>query len=93
MELLIDNGADVNIPTTAGETALSYAVHLGRKDIIKILLQAGADYNVKLGKDHKTALELAQDRKQEKIAEAIKRAEGNCFFTAPKANLLFQRTS
>jgi hypothetical protein len=50
MNLLIANGADVDIKHTRGETeetALHYAAITGRTEAAKLLLEAGADINVK----------------------------------------------
>ena len=39
---LIDNGADVNLKTAAGNTALDFALRNGRAEIIEVLRKAGA---------------------------------------------------
>ncbi len=36
VRLLIENGADVNLPNSSGNTALHYAVRLGRRDLVKV---------------------------------------------------------
>eukprot|EP01119_Soliformovum_irregulare_P002844 TRINITY_DN1309_c1_g1_i1.p1 TRINITY_DN1309_c1_g1~~TRINITY_DN1309_c1_g1_i1.p1 ORF type:complete len:1067 (-),score=334.98 TRINITY_DN1309_c1_g1_i1:55-3186(-) len=76
VQLLIDRGADVNIPTTTrGETALHYAVHLKRKDLMKILLYAGADTSARSQARGRTPYELAINSDSAKIAEIIKKIE------------------
>jgi ankyrin repeat protein len=60
--LLLKNGADVNIPNKHGETPLHYAIHQKRKDLVLVLLEGGADPNLKGTVDGKTALELAQSQ-------------------------------
>lgn len=46
VNLLIEAGADVNMQTKKGETALHYAVWLGREDLVRVLLRAGANSNL-----------------------------------------------
>jgi len=76
VELLINAGADVNVPTITGETALHYAVHLGRRDLLKTLLHAGAGKSLKAKskKNNATPLELATSIGQDKIAEILQKA-------------------
>jgi ankyrin repeat protein len=46
LESLLEHGADTRIPTKRGnETALHYAARLGRTDLLRILLKAGAVRN------------------------------------------------
>jgi len=73
VELLINHGADVNIQTIHHETVLHYAVRLGRKDLMKLLLHAGADLGIRSSKLLKTPLELALEGDQHKIAEILQR--------------------
>lgn len=42
VEKLLENGAEVNASSPGG-TALHYAVHLGRTDLVSLLIQGGAD--------------------------------------------------
>lgn len=51
VNLLVKHKADVNKQSTGGETPLHYAVHLGREDLVTILLKAGADITIKGGRD------------------------------------------
>ncbi len=44
---LIENGADVNIKTTNGTTALMLAAYDGNLELIKFLVESGADVNAK----------------------------------------------
>ncbi len=46
VEVLLANGADVNIAGDIGYTPLHYAAAKGNTDIIKILLKAGANPNL-----------------------------------------------
>ena len=43
MELLFENGADINHQDKTGHTALYYAVLHGRTETVKWLLENGAD--------------------------------------------------
>lgn len=61
VKLLVQHGANVNIPSVkTGETPLHYAVRLGRKDIIKVLLKAGADTSLEDTISKKNSYELAK---------------------------------
>lgn len=73
---LKQKGADVNIPTTYGETALHYAVRLERKDLLKVLLQGGADPTIKDSQNNKTPYEIALQLNQPKIAFFLKNVHG-----------------
>jgi hypothetical protein len=103
VQLLVDNGADVNISNThGGETGnsvtlycttlptrfalkkkkkktkhseLHYAVRLGRKDLVKILLHAGANINIRENREKKTPYELAIATSQLEIADTLERAK------------------
>jgi ankyrin repeat protein len=58
MERILDAGAPVDA-TFRGQTALTTAVSLGHGDIVRLLLDRGAD-PAKASADGKTALDLAQ---------------------------------
>lgn len=47
LELLIDNGADVNFVDRFGQTALYYACKHGNEKAVACLIKHGADVNIK----------------------------------------------
>jgi ankyrin repeat protein len=48
VKILIENKADVNLPTTSGkETPLHYAAKYNNPDVVKLLLTNNADKNIK----------------------------------------------
>lgn len=71
--LLIKNGADVNAMNKRGETPLCYAVLIGRKDLVTVLLLAGADPNLK-AENGKTAFEIARSTKDAPIIQLLEQA-------------------
>eukprot|EP01114_Cavostelium_apophysatum_P024234 TRINITY_DN9423_c0_g3_i3.p1 TRINITY_DN9423_c0_g3~~TRINITY_DN9423_c0_g3_i3.p1 ORF type:complete len:540 (+),score=183.63 TRINITY_DN9423_c0_g3_i3:202-1821(+) len=73
VQMLIANGADVNIPTHTGDTVLHYAVRMGRKDLVKALLNGGADITIR-NKNKKSAFDLVPSP-NDKIAEMLIRAQ------------------
>jgi ankyrin repeat protein len=58
IKLLINNGALVNKVTNFGSSPLHYAASLGQGDIVRILLEAGADPTIK-NKEGNTARNLS----------------------------------
>ena len=46
VQVLVDNGADVNTPRADGVTALLWAAHWDNLETVKLLLDSGADPNV-----------------------------------------------
>ncbi len=61
IKLLLDTNADPNIKGGMSITALMHAVHLGNLEIVKALLQAGADLSLKNDYDE-TALDIANEQ-------------------------------
>lgn len=58
VKLLIESGADVNIPAADGSPCICYAVASGKSDIVELLAGSGADVNA-LGADGVSALHHA----------------------------------
>lgn len=69
-ELLVDNSSLIASENFFGDTALHIAVTSGNNDMIKVLLEAGADVNTK-GASGVTPLHLASFYGNEKIAETL----------------------
>jgi ankyrin repeat protein len=59
LEVLLDNGADVNMRTDEGRTALMQAAAYGSVKTVRFLLTRGADRNLQ-DNEGRTALDLAQ---------------------------------
>lgn len=56
-KFLLDNGANVNSANAFGKTPIFYAIEFGRKDIVSLLLQNGANINQKyINNNEKLAL-------------------------------------
>ena len=62
----------INITDDAGKTALIYAVQMGIGDVVKDLLEKGADRNI-AGKDGKTALDIAEEKDLAYITMLLKK--------------------
>lgn len=77
VEALITHKAHVNVKNNFGETPLHYAVHLGRKDLVTLLVSHGADIFLRGNKDNKTPYELALQWNHESIANLLKKCHGN----------------
>jgi len=61
VELLIDNGADVNGKTDEGRTPLHWAAYSGHKEIAELLIGEGAEMNAK-ERDGRTPLNFASKK-------------------------------
>eukprot|EP01119_Soliformovum_irregulare_P012083 TRINITY_DN3114_c0_g1_i1.p1 TRINITY_DN3114_c0_g1~~TRINITY_DN3114_c0_g1_i1.p1 ORF type:complete len:992 (+),score=287.31 TRINITY_DN3114_c0_g1_i1:99-3074(+) len=72
VKLLLNHNANPNLHTREGETALHYAVRMGRKDLVKVLIFAGAESHSRELRENKTAEDLAIELGQNDIAEILK---------------------
>ena len=68
---LLDAGADINIRDKYGRTALYWACHYNRTNIVPLLLDAGADINITNNNGY-TALQYATRRGKTDIATLIR---------------------
>jgi len=69
---LLAHGADVNARDQDGETALMIAASGGNSDIVRMLLDEGADVSAELGATGKTALMLAEEHGYTLVMELLK---------------------
>lgn len=72
VKFYIDNGADVNIQTRYGDTALHFAIHHNRSVILKMLLEAGADPTIQ-NNVQKTPIDIAKDQEKPDFEEEMKK--------------------
>jgi ankyrin repeat protein len=72
VKLLLDAGADVNIPNIYDNTPLIVASEKGREEIVKMLLDRGADYTKK-NKNNKTALDFAIRYRKKDVVNVFKK--------------------
>lgn len=64
--LLLENGAEVDVQTTYGDTPLMWAVKYGKPSTVALLLQAGADMSIQ-NADGETAKDLAEKMENEEM--------------------------
>ncbi len=72
VKFYIDNGADINIQTKYGDTALHFCIHHNRSIILKMLLEAGADPTIRNNVD-KTPIDIAVDQDKLDFVEEMKK--------------------
>lgn len=71
MKQLLDQGANVNAKNRYGSTALFFACDRGHFDVVKLLVDRGADMNVKDTFYNATALSWAMIKKHENIVNLL----------------------
>lgn len=69
-DLLVKAGADPNLTSGSNETPLHYAVRMGREDVVKFLVGAGAKLDAK-NKDGKTAFDVAIEEGHKELEESL----------------------
>jgi ankyrin repeat protein len=71
----LENGANINVRDENGTTALMNAVIGGHSEVVRVLLQHGADPNIGVGKDNDgnaiTALSYARYKKDPEIIRLL----------------------
>jgi ankyrin repeat protein len=70
LELLIEQGAEIDYPTTRWGTPLHHAVHWVKKDQLEVLLKYGADTALR-DQRGMTAAEYARETEQPELAAII----------------------
>lgn len=73
VQLLLDNGADVNLVVSLGNTPLKMAVNEGHTDIVRILIERGADVCDRR-QSNNPALQIAEEQGHKEITELLKAA-------------------
>jgi ankyrin repeat protein len=68
--LLLNSGANPNLPTGTGRIPLVIALRSGQADAVKLLLKAGADPNQADG-DGRTAVEAAREGRFPELGELL----------------------
>jgi ankyrin repeat protein len=79
VELLIDEGADVNAKGENGWNPLHLAAGRGQKEVAELLIANGADVNAKVvsgAKQGKTPLDAANETNYPKTADLIRKHGG-----------------
>lgn len=71
VEQLLDQGVDVDTPTRYGATALFYAADRGHFDVVRLLVERGADVNVRDTFYGSTILSRAQGGRHDEIVRYL----------------------
>jgi ankyrin repeat protein len=71
LRLLLEHGADVNVPNGSGWTPLQRASYNGALEAVRLLLEHGADVEAK-DKDGRTALQKAAKIGHDKVVELLR---------------------
>lgn len=74
LEALLDGGTDVDAEDEQGWTALSWAAGQGHADLVRLLLERGAD-PIHAGRDQRTPLMIARAAGRRDAAELLRAAE------------------
>ena len=72
VEFFINNGADTNIQTTYGDTALHFAVYHNRSVILNMLLEGGADPTIQ-NNIQKTPIDIAKERNYTEFVQEMEK--------------------
>ena len=72
VEFYIKNGANINVQTRYGDTALHFTIHHNRSIILKMLLEAGADPTIQ-NNVQKSPIDIARDQNKEDFIEEMRK--------------------
>ncbi|XP_047108742.1 ankyrin-3-like [Schistocerca piceifrons] len=73
--VLLKNGANINLSNSSGITPLHYAAKFGHHEILCTLLQHGAVYNARTKTGKKTPLNFAQEEGKQEVTDTLKLIE------------------
>lgn len=73
-QALIEKGPALDAPTASGDTALMWSASEGRMEIVRMLIQAGADVNQRHRQNGNTALILAASYRHLAIVKTLLKA-------------------
>ncbi len=94
--MFIDKGADVNLPTNKNYTPLMSAAKGGHIEIVKLLLDKGADPSTR-DTSGKTALDYAIEKKNDAVVQLLAKIAGTqgvgAFHDAPRTKAIRMITS
>jgi ankyrin repeat protein len=76
VQLLLDNGADVNAQNADLQAPLHLASHGGHLKVAELLIERGAEVNVR-NKSQETPLELASESGQLEVARLLVECDSN----------------
>ncbi len=71
LHFFLENGADVNLADSSGYSPLTFAVKLGLRDVVQILISAGADVNQKIKKDNLSLIYLTIHNSRPDLCELL----------------------
>ncbi|KAK9763693.1 hypothetical protein K7432_009404 [Basidiobolus ranarum] len=77
VESLLDHGAHIDASDNERQTSLILATRLGHQEVVRILLQRGANPNLTMGPQNRTSLMIAIENEQNEIFNMLIQHEAN----------------